>query len=168
LRRDATFRPTVNQLITRNPIFNMPADDVDQYDPQAAFNKVGGTPTTYGPILRRKIAILGKDPATLRDTCYVVPGDFNFAANITFNIPVDRIAPGNIVVRVRLCDCADCDNSPGTATCPFVGREGTPSYGTCTDTDIPCRLSAPEPAGVVGAGQATQRPGSPSDTGRRQ
>jgi hypothetical protein len=167
LRRDLTFRPRLNELLTRTPTFNMPADDVDQYDPQAALNKVGGTPS-YGPILRRKIAILGKDPTTNRDTCYVVPGEFNFPNNITFTIPIERIAPGNIVVRVRLCDCADCDNLPGTATCPFIGREGTPSYGSCVDTDIPCRLSAPEPSGAVGAAQAPPRPVSPNDTGRRQ
>ena len=168
-REIPAFTPDPNAILaSRTVIFQMPATDVDQYDPNAAFNKVGGTPT-YGPILRRKIAILGKDPATNRDTCWVVPSDFNFPNNITFTIPVDKIAPGNIVVRVRLCDCADCDNQPGTATCPFVGREGTPSYGSCVDTDIPCRLNVnPEPAGVIGAGQETQRPGSPSNTGRRQ
>ena len=166
--RDLSFRPRVNEQITRSPIFNMPATDVDQFDPTAALNKVGGTPS-YGPILRRKIAILGKDPATNRDTCYIVPIEFNSATNIAFSIPQDRIAPGNIVVRIRLCDCADCDTRPGTATCPFVGREGTPSYGSCVDTDIPCRLTGPEPSGVVGAaGQATQRPGSPNESGRRQ
>ena len=168
LRRDATFRPTPNQLLTRNPILTMPADDVDQYDPQAAFNKVGGTPA-YGPILRRKIAIFGKHPATNRDTCYVVPTDFNFPNNITFNIPLDAIAPGNIVMRIRLCDCADCDNLPGTPTCTrFAGREGAASYGTCVDTDIACRLAAPEPSGIPGIGQATPPPGSPTETGRRQ
>ena len=163
------FQPKTTTIVNRNNVnFVMPATDVDQFDPSAALNKVGGTPS-YGPILRRKIAILGRHPATNRDTCYVVPTEFLAASPITFTIPVDLIAPGNIVVRVRLCDCADCDTRPGTASCPFVGREGTPSYGTCVDTDIPCRLAAPEPSGVVGdAGQATQRPGSPNETGRRQ
>ncbi len=167
LRRDPTFRPTVNQLLTRTPTFNLPADDVDQLDPQAGFNKVGGTPG-YGPILRRKIAILGKDAATLRDTCYIVPGEFFQANLINISIPIDKIAPGNIIVRIRLCDCAVCDASLGTATCPFAGREGSNGYGTCVDTDIACRLAAPEP-GFLGDGEvAIPRPGSPDDSGRRQ
>ena len=172
LRRDATFRPTVNQTLTRNPIFTMPADDVDQFDPGSSDNKAGGTPTRYGPILRRKVVILGKDPLSGRDTCFVpTPFIFNAANNITFNIPVDRIAPGNIIVRVRLCDCATCDVKPWTGVCAGLDAlrpETTPSYGTCVDTDIPCRLAAPEPGSVSGNDAETQRPGSPSDTGRRQ
>jgi len=171
LREILAFTPDPNaSLASRTVNFNMPAADADKYDPNAARNEVGGEPD-YGPILRRKFAILGKDPATNRDTCWVVPLEINGQPGnaITFTIPADKIAPGNIIVRVRLCDCADCDNLPGTATCPFVGREGTPSYGSCVDTDIPCRLNvSPEPADISGSGQATQRPGSPSNTGRRQ
>jgi hypothetical protein len=170
LRRDATFRPRVNDLLSRNPIFVIPADDVDQLDPTVP-NRVGGVPTTYGPILERKIAILGKHPATNRDTCYIVPQEFTFPNGITFNIPAEIIAPGNITVRIRLCDCSNCDVLPWTGPCARVEtpfRETTPSAGTCVDTDIACRLAAPSPEGVVGAPQAAQRPGPPNDTGRRQ
>jgi len=167
LRRDATFRPRVNDLLTRTPTFVMPADDVDQYDPLAgSANKVGGTPA-YAPILNRRIAILGKAPNG-RDTCYVVPQEFPFANNITFNIPPEVIAPGNITVRIRLCDCTDCDNAARAFQgCDWPAHSNA-SIGTCVQTDIACRLSAPDPQGLVGAAQATQRPGSPSETDRRQ
>ncbi len=168
LRRDGTFRPTVNQQLARSPVFQLPADDVDQLDPNAGFNKVGGTPG-YGPILRRKIAILGKLTGTTRDTCFVVPEEFFFANNINIPRIPDWIATGNVTVRIRLCDCAACDVALATPTCPFVGDRGaTPNYGSCVDTDIACRLSASEP-GVIETGDATTLgPGSPVETGRRK
>jgi hypothetical protein len=172
LRRDATFRPRTTDILTRNPTFVIPADDVDQLDPKAALNRVGGTPTSYGPILERKIAILGKHPATNRDTCYIVPQEFTFANGITFSIPAEIIAPGNITVRIRLCDCSDCDVLDWTGACRGLARdifkETTATTGTCVDTDIPCRLAAPVAEGTEGGPQAAQRPGSPTESGRRQ
>ena len=169
LRTQSGFSPVANQLLPRTVSFNLPADDVDQLDPKAPFNRVGGTPT-YPPILRRKIAIFGKlagDPA--KDTCYVVPGEFN--ANSTGSIVIPAfIAAGNITVRIRLCDCLECDDRVWPSRCPFVAPEPNPAQGRCFDTDINCRLAAPEPAGITtgGGNDSTQRPGSPSDSGRRQ
>ena len=167
------FVPAANAIIANRVItaWNMPADDLDQYDPNAAsFNKVGGTPP-YGQILRRKLAILGKlagDPT--RDTCFVVPNSFLAANNIGgFTIP-SYIATGNITLRVRLCDCLECDDLSWPVQC---GRDANlleprPNTGRCVQTDIPLRLTAAEPGAVVGPDDATQRPGSSSDTGRRQ
>ena len=169
-RSNAAFRPTVNQLfatrdnITLNPI----ASDDDWLDP-TRFNKVGGAPAEYPAILRWKIAVLGKSTVTGRDTCYIEPNEFTAANAVQFRIPT-WIAAGNITMRIRVCDCLQCDALPGTSTCPFVGREVSPSQGTCVQTDIPCRLSPPEPAGSVGDnnGTTTRPPGSGTDPGRRQ
>jgi len=102
------------------------------------------------PILRRRIAILGKyagDP--LRDTCYVAPGDFT-GPLVDLSIPA-WIANGPITVLVRLCDCFDCDVLPGPGACPqFQGVELRPTFGTCVDTSIPCQLSAPTPVAMGG------------------
>lgn len=168
-RTDPLFRPRVNEVFAARTItLNIPADDVDQLDPTAGgFNRVGGTPA-YAPILRRKIAILGKysaDPT--KDTCYVDPGEFNAANNIAITIPL-YIASGNITVRIRLCDCAQCDDLIWPSQCPFAQQEVSPGQGRCVDTDIPARLTAAEPSGIIGNNDATQRPGSPSDSGRRQ
>jgi hypothetical protein len=166
-REIPAFTPDPNAILSsRTVIFNMPATDVT--------NTIPTPPSTRWEARRptARSCAADRDPRQgwRRTRC-----DVGGAARVQrrsqhlVHHPVDKIAPGNIVVRVRLCDCADCDNQPGTATCPFVGREGTPSYGSCVDTDIPCRLNVnPEPAGVIGAGQETQRPGSPSNTGRRQ
>lgn len=167
------FVPATNATIANRTItgWNMPATDVDQYDPNnASANKVGGTPP-YGAILRRKIAILGKLTGSggTKDTCYVVPNVFLAPNNIGFTIPA-YIATGNITLRVRLCDCIECDDLDWPIAC---GRdvniaEPRPNTGRCVETDIPLRLTAAEPAALVGPDAATQRPGSPSDPGRRQ
>ncbi len=165
--------PQPNAVIANRTItnWNLPADDVDQYDPsQAAFNKVGGTPP-YGQILRRKLAILGKltgNPA--KDTCYVVPLQFTSANGIAgFSIPA-YIATGNITLRVRLCDCLECDDLFWPTQCGRDANvlEARPNTGRCVETDIPLRLTAAEPAAIVGPDDATQRPGSSSDKSRRQ
>lgn len=167
LRRDlGAFTPDPNFVYaSRNLSFNVLANDVDQLDPQAGFNPVGGTPA-YAPILRRKIAILGKLTGTTRDTCYIVPTEF-LEANISSVTVPDWIAGGTVTVRIRLCDCSSCDVSPGTATCPFSGDRGAaPGYGTCIDTDIPIRI--PGPALIEAGDSSTPRPGSAVDSGRRK
>lgn len=173
LIRDNTFRPRTTDSLTLRPTFQLPANDVDKLDPQPPTpNRVGGTPDfPLSPILERKIAIIGKSARTGLDTCYIVPQEFNYGNNVQFDIPPGTIAPGPAIVRIRLCDCSDCDVTPWTGPCgsvinPF--RESSASTGTCVDTDIPVRMGITAPAGVVGASQATQRPGSPTDSGRRQ
>lgn len=170
------FVPVANAAVTNRTIpstgnvWNMPADDVDQYDPNAAsFNKVGGTPP-YQPILRRKLAILGKltgNPA--KDTCYVVPTQFFAGNNIALTIP-SYIATGNITLRVRLCDCLECDDLNWPTQCGRDANviEARANTGRCVETDIPLRLTAAEPPAIVGPDAATQRPGSSSDKSRRQ
>ena len=171
-----TFRPTVNQLFP-SPTLNLvlPADDVDQLDPQAGFNPVGGTPT-YPPILRRMVAVFGKVTGNpLRDTCFVDPRSFSFDQPIAIVVP-DYIAAGTITIRIRLCDCSQCNDIPWPARCmPLAGGgtgvESSPGEGRCTDTDIIARYARPAPQSIqdgIGSTDATQRPGSSSDAGRRQ
>jgi len=152
--------------------WNLPATDDDWLD-ATRFNKVGGTPPDYGQILRVKIAILGKLAGTARDTCFIGP-EYNYplaAGTISFTIP-NYIAQGAVTVRLRLCDCSACDALPGTASCPFIGRELTPAQGSCAETDIPCLVGPPlpAPAGILGDNNGTtpRPPGSTTDPGRRQ
>jgi len=165
-RTNPAFRPTNNQAFNSRTVQLNPigADD-DWLDP-TRFNKVGGTPPDYGQILRWKVAVLGKLAGTARDTCYIA-GEFSAANAVLFTIPT-FIASGNITMRIRLCDCSQCDALPGTATCPFIGNEVSPAQGTCVETDIPCRLTAPEPANLGdNNGTPPTPPGSSTDPGRR-
>ena len=168
LRSLTGFTPKPNQAFaSRHISLNPVGSDDDQLDP-TQFNKVGGTPT-YSAILRWKIAVLGKLAGTTRDTCYIETAEFGSANSVLFDIPT-WIASGNITIRIRLCDCAQCDAQPGTSTCPFVGREVSPAQGTCVDTDIPVRLTAADPGAVLGDSNGTtpKPPGSSTDPGRRQ
>ena len=150
------FYPRAGMLLPRkvgppnSPAFNLPATDDDWYDPLQR-GPIGGTPTKYGAILRWKLAISGKLAGTIRDTCYLEGLEFSRPSGISFTIP-DWIAAGDITVRVRLCDCNECDVLSGYPGCPFAGREGHPAEGTCVDTAIPCQL-----AGTTAARAADQR-----------
>ena len=169
------FKPQPGTIITNRTVldWNMPGTDDDKLDPLAGNNKVGGTPDPPSPILRRKLAILGKDTRTGRDSCYIVQDNAGNVAHFdqdligTLVIP-DWIGNGPITLRVRLCDCAQCDALLGTATCPFDGREPSPNQGTCIDNDIRLTLQASEPASIIGANGASPRPGPSSDPRRRQ
>jgi hypothetical protein len=130
-------------------------------------------------IQRTKLAVLGKFAGTTRDTCWVVPQEFSTGGGsftIQFTTPTTPtgiptwIAPGPIKLRIRLCDCSQCDALPGTATCPFVGREVSPAQGTCVDTDITYTLLGPEPGAILGDnnGATPKPPGTSTDPGRRQ
>ena len=164
LQGNPSFRPVADQVFTSRTLgagvaLDLLATDDDPYDAIAyprnrvrVYSHVGG-PMLEAPILRRRIAILGKwtgDPS--RDTCYVVPGDL-MGPMASLTIP-DWIANGPITLLVRLCDCFDCNVRSGPGACPaFAGTELRPSFGRCVDTQIPCRLSAPEPmAARVGGG----------------
>ena len=149
LPRQQGFYPRAGAVLTSRevgqngaPPFNLAATDDDWFDPSLR-GPTGGPPTTYTAILRWKLAIVGRTCDTCRDTCYIVPGDFPRAFPISFTIP-NWIVNGDIKVRVRLCDCAECDALVDSRdNCPFAGREASPGDGTCVDTDISCTLDAP-------------------------
>jgi hypothetical protein len=172
-QRTAAFYPRAGVTIPRavgsgGTPWNLPAVDEDPLDP-TRFNKVGGRPAG-GDIIRVKIAILGKIAGTTRDTCFVGP-DFSYPLGpIQFTIP-NFLAQGAVTVRLRLCDCLQCDDRGPTATCPFARPEVSPGQGTCVDTDISCVLGPPLPApeSTLGDNGTTPRPpGSATDPGRRQ
>jgi len=162
-RANPAFRPLVNQAFaTRSVQLDPVASDDDWLDP-SAYNPLGGAPTTYGPILRWKVAVLGKLAGTAQDTCFIVPGEFYSANAVQFTIP-PWIASGAITMRIRVCDCAQCDAQPGTATCPFYGQEVAPQQGVCVDTDIPCQLVATAPnAFAITQGRSAQSPPGAND-----
>ena len=153
LQRDrADFYPRAGTVLPRkvgppnSQAFNLPATDDDWYEPGRG--AIGGTPTAYVAILRWKIAIRGLLAGTDRDTCFFEGLEFSHPSGINFTIS-DWIAAGAINVRIRLCDCRECDVLPGPKGCPFGGRETHPTDGTCVDVDIPCQL---EGAAVARAG----------------
>jgi hypothetical protein len=159
LQDNASFRPVTQQVFTSRVL--VPGSDLDLVavddDPFDALSLVRTNTHVYShvggpkgaPILRRRIAILGKlasDPA--RDTCWVAPGEFMNPA-FSLSIP-DWIANGPITVLVRLCDCFSCDVAAGPGACPaFAGQELRPTFGTCVDTAIPCQLAVPGPTALV-------------------
>jgi len=170
------INPRRGATVTRTTVFRMAGTDDDWLDP-TRFNAVGGQPA-YGVIIRLKVAVIGKtNPAFIagpvRDTCYVQASDYSnndpIQINGTSGIPT-WIAPGAITMRVRVCDCLQCDWSFGTATCPFIAKEVSPGQGTCVDYDVPYVLQAPEPGSVLGDNNGTtpRPPGSGTDPGRRQ
>lgn len=150
LSRDfPAFRPLPNQVFTTRLIqLNPVASDDDWLDP-FLFNRPGGTPTNYGQILRWKIAVLGKFAGTAQDTCFIAPTDFSSPELVQFTLPA-WIAAGSVTMRIRVCDCLQCDAMPGTPNCPFAGREVAPQQGSCVDTDIPCQVvDGPTPSVAV-------------------
>src|SRR5262249_23994721 len=106
---------------------------------------VGG-PSADHALLRWKIAIVGTLAGVGRDTCFIVPVEFISPGNIEFDIP-DWIAAGDITLRVRLCDCAQCDIHPRDDSCRSAGQGVSPGGGFCVDPDIPCVLAGPAPDG---------------------
>ena len=178
VRNLAVPSPRQGSTVTRTTTFRDQGTDDDWLDP-TRFNAVGGVPT-YGIIIRLKAAVLGKTnpafiPGPVRDTCYIQATDYSNLDNILFHpdppagIPT-WIAAGPITVRIRVCDCVQCDFSSGTSTCPFSAHEVSPGQGTCVDYDIPYILQGPEPGSVLGDNNGTtpRPPGSSTDPGRRQ
>jgi hypothetical protein len=155
LQQNPDFRPVAEQVFTRRTVdFRLLATDDDPFDalaqPQSrsrVYSHIGGPKGR--PILRRRIAILGRFAGdTSRDTCYVAPGEY-MGPLVALTIP-DWIANGPITLLVRLCDCFACDVRPGPGACPeFAGHELRPTFGTCVDTAIPCRLEVPGPAAMA-------------------
>ena len=139
----AGFYPTPGATLPRDTTFNLPSTDDDPYDPMVA-NVIGGP--NNGPILRWKIAVLGKRAGTGKDTCFIAPTDF-LTQRPSIQVP-DWMASGDVTVRIRLCDCMQCDVLPGTSTCPFGGHEVGPAQGRCVDTDIRCTLQPPRTTAV--------------------
>src|SRR5262249_47956323 len=80
LQSNSQFKPRPNTTIPRvvtNTVFNLLATDDDPFDP-SRFNPVGGKPNpNFPPILRWKIAIVGKIFGTTRDTCWIAGTDFS-------------------------------------------------------------------------------------------
>ncbi len=169
--------PTTSRTIN----LTLPADDVDPLDPKAPFNRIGGTPQPPTPILRRKVAILGRSVIDGADTCFVSPTSFTQQNLFSVQVP-PYIQGGTVTVRVRLCDCLECDdlqwpkkvNAPraGTDRCPFQASEQSPNQGRCIERDFTVTIGPPPPGPAditSGTGNdSTLRPGSSLDSGRRK
>ncbi len=164
LRRDiVAFTPDPGQVITTRSVnFNMPADDVDPLDPSKTSARVGGPQNPPSIVLVRTISVIGTKVSDGTPYVFDVPGEFVAANNIAFSIPAD-MANGPATVRVYLCDF-DESADLRVGTLPSASQRGR-----CSTTEIPVILNIPGPAQAPsGPTNATQRPGSTSDVGRRQ
>ena len=172
VQENPAFYPVAGQVFTNRTVgLDLIAIDDDPFNgvPQPhvrsrVYSHVGGPKGE--PILRRRIAILGKlatDPP--RDTCWIAPGDYMTPMPV-LTIP-NWIANGPITMLVRLCDCFDCDVLPGPGNCSqFSGNEFHPDLGTCVDTAIPCQLNAP--AVAASANSTSGGDGRTAAGGRRR
>src|SRR5262249_36836205 len=158
-----TVLPRVISFGTTPGKFNPLATDDDWFDPILR-GPTGGSPHKYGAIPRWKLAIVGK-----KDTCdtrraprVILATPLASLGDISFTIP-DWMASGAIRVRIRLCDCADCDQLSGDRDCPFAGREAGPSDGTCVDTDIPCTLAPATTGFAPDPGPRNAQPPGPAE-----
>jgi hypothetical protein len=136
LRQDlGAFSPQVNQTYTRtatiDPLLNcnLIAFDIDPYNRNAPSRNVGGP--VLPEVFQYAVQIIGPTTAG-PDTVYqYLPNPTQpsqvFFNTPTVNFPIPRFfAPGNLTVRVTLCDCQSCSVDQGS--------------GVCVSTDIPIRL----------------------------
>lgn len=136
------FRPRVDVPDTfTTPIWDLRLAATDE-DPFRARNQPGG-PTPDGTvILRRRITIIGRD-AQGREVQQTDPTTYFGQSDISVRVP-QNLAPGPATVRVELCDCDECEISPGS--------------GRCRTTDIPVIYQPSSP--TQPASTSLSRPGS--------
>ena len=132
---------------------NLPAADVDPYDPRESSRPVG-VPTPQ-VILRYKLTVLGSSFYTGLDTTWVYdPGTpespyyFNSptppgATYIT--IPPNLLRSGPVKVSVELCDCTECEKVSGQGRC--ITREFVATYSR-TDPAAPNTSLSPDRGGT--------------------
>ena len=136
------FRPLLMQTFTTSQWdLHLVANDDDPFE--------WSTPTG-GPspnlLLRRTIKVHGKDGDGNAFT-YVDPTTYLNQQDIVVNVPA-ALAAGPCVIEVELCDCAQCENAPGSGRCivqnfPVIYAPGTAgSAGSGAAAASPTRLTA--------------------------
>jgi hypothetical protein len=119
------------------------AGDLDPYD------RSGGPPPPGGPtptgVLRWNVALRGRNADGRDTTIAALPGPV-FTPDITIEVP-DAIVGPDVTIRVQLCDCADCENAPGSGRC--VATEIPVTVGGVTATLASLRSTTATPDRVV-------------------
>jgi hypothetical protein len=118
-------------------------------------------PRTGGPspstVLRTTVTVIGKN-AGGRDTSYRAPS--SFTPSFVIDLPVDApyIVGTDLILRVELCDCPECEITPGSGRCI--------DYRTDARYSIPVTVPPPTAARTTSANVSTTVPGSPQAVGR--
>ena len=127
---------------TRVLRINVPAVDPDPYDPANRPEPGGPSSTT---VLRTQVTVKGTYTAggVTRDTSYTAPRQF--ASTYTISLPAEAsyITSTRVYVTIELCDCASCEQTPGTGRCL---------------TYAPIPVDLPPAASDVMGGNPTSRP----------
>ena len=102
---------------SRDLVLHLPAFDPDPYD--LATRPAGGGGRSGATILRTQVTVIGSytEGGVTRDTSFAAPRSFDI--NQTIRLPIDApyITGTVLTLDIELCDCADCEGSPGTGRC---------------------------------------------------
>ena len=100
----------------------LPAIDPDPYDP-ATKPASGGGPSA-STVLRTQVTVTGTYDAgggVLRDTSYTAPQRFDPNYNIDLTADAPYITGSHLRLSIELCDCANCETTPGSGRCIRFG-----------------------------------------------
>jgi hypothetical protein len=127
LVRDTLFRPTEGQVISTSQWdFYLKGMDLDPFDPTVV-GPGGGGPTST-TVTRFRIRLYGKSIYTGADTAWTYVAS-NGLTYINLGSPVslsfipggtmakNPFASGPMRVSIQICDCIDCEGSPGQGRC---------------------------------------------------
>ena len=142
-------------FVTDNPLFRPSTTVVDTFtsllwdvrivaaddDPFLAGTPTGGPSAIV--TLRRRFKVHGKRGGG-EDVTYEDPRSYTNQQNVTLVVP-EFLAGGPCTLEVELCDCEECEDSPGT--------------GRCIRIQIPIYYSKTAPAGPTST-RSMSRPGS--------
>lgn len=127
LVRDTLFRPYEGQVInTTQWDFYLKGMDLDPYDPTVV-GWGGGGPTAT-TVTRFKIRLYGKSVYTGADTAwtYIASNGLGYVnqgspVSLSFvpggTMTKNPFASGPMQVSIQICDCIDCEGSPGQGRC---------------------------------------------------
>jgi hypothetical protein len=180
LIRDALFRPYEGQVIsTAQWDFYLKGMDLDPYDPTVVGAPPGGPTSTT--ITRFKITLYGTSISTGADTSwtYIASNGLpyvNLGSPVTLSftpggtMAKNPFASGTITVSIQICDCIDCESSPGQGRC-VNGIATTAGEATSTNNVIHVTYVRPSlEAGLETSSATVGRPGPESsgtgDSGR--
>ncbi len=97
---------------------NLLSKDPDPYDPSSPPNGPGGP--SASTVLRTRVTVRGTDASGV-DTSYTAPVQFVAQYNIDLPTEAPYITGRNLRLTIQLCDCANCEQTPGTGRCVNFG-----------------------------------------------
>jgi hypothetical protein len=109
-------------------------------------------------VLRTTVTVIGKN-SDGRDTTYKAPSSFTPQFVIDLAVDAPYIVGTDLRLRVELCDCPECEISPGSGRCI--------DYRTDSRYSIPVTVPPPTAARTTSSANVSSTvPGSPQAVGR--